>query len=201
MNRSTIAFLVSLASITAIGLIVFAAISAGALVWLILGILAISLIMRYILAETIERITNSRYKMIELNYNHIERVMKLGYQPNRAGYVMLPAPQIDYEPDIPVSIAGVSPQALTEYRTDAENLVALSKQLILQGIVKDKQQIAPYNQARKVDYFRDVAIWMNAVRYLMANQMAEERKRGNKHLGTFCIAGTVEQLYQRLRQK
>ena len=200
MNKSTIAFLIGIAITASLALIVLASISAGSL-WsliggvIVLGVIAITL--SWIGVTLFGRLTESRYKMRSLQYDHVEKAMRLGYQHVHAGYVLLPAPRtVEY--DIPVSIAGVSPQELIEYRDDAQNLVALSRQLIARGDVKRSDQIAPYHKARSSDFFRDVQIWTRAVQYLLANQMAKEGKDGERHLGTFCIAGTVDQLYERL---
>lgn len=201
MSKSTVAFLISIAIIVAIGMIVLAAISVNALGWLIVGVIVLSLFalgLSHFGVKLLDGYTDAVNKRDAQRHDYHISVLRLGYQPIGATYIAL-MPPADYEPDIPVSIAGVSPQALMEYRADAQNLVALSKQLISIGKVKRNDQIAPYHKARSSEYFRDVKVWMHAIQYLMANQLAKEEKNGEKHLGTFCMAGTVEQLYERLR--
>ena len=203
MNKSTVAFLIGIAITAALALIILASISAGTLWSLIGGVIALGVIMiglSWIGVTLFARLTESRYKMRSLQYDHIESVMRLGYQPGQAGYVMLPAPQTT-EYDIPISTSGETQSTIEAHRPDALELLALTKQWHATEKTSDKQQIIPHRYAKKDSYFAGETgfeRWHSGMIFLTLSSLADERKQGNRSLGTFARGCTATQLADRL---
>lgn len=132
---------------------------------------------------------------------HREKMAGLGLQSPRWGYVPLQLPPSTIEPDIPIAFpAGATETAVAPYNHEALEVVALSKQIM--GERSD--QIITYAKAKENNYFRGKAgyeHWNNGCQWLTIHQYVEARKQGQKHLGTFCMSGTVGQLYDRLSKK
>ena len=184
-----------------IAALVMAALAMDALWTLLLGFVALGLLiiaLARVGVSLFARYTDAALKRDTLRYGHIETVMKLGYLPEGGRVSYKPIPQIEAPTDIPVGIAGVTESTVAPYSEDALNLLALSLQWQRESNA-DQTQIAPYHVARKSDYFRDVAVWMRAVQFLLVNQIGTERMRGGRKMGTYVITGTVEQAYQRMR--
>ena len=194
-------FLIGLAVVAAIGLIVLAAIGAGVLGWLLVGVVLLGIVaigIANVGVNLFSRYTDASIKTRALQYGHIEYMAKIGYTQTGSGYVPLQLPEP--LPDIPVSLDGITAEQLREFKILAVNLLALSKQEM--GDTSD--QVIPYHRARSNEYFKDVAVWSNAVRYLLANKIATERykngKNGKKKEGTFMIVGTVGQAFEVLNR-
>jgi hypothetical protein len=179
-----------------LAVLVLVALGLGMLWSLIGGVFAVGLILiglSWIGVNLFSRYTEASIKAHTLKYDHIEHMAKLGYTITGAGYepLQLPEPPAD----MPVSLQGITAEQLASFKIHAVNLLALSKQ----EMGETSGQVIPFYRARENDYFKDVAVWTNGVRYLIANQMAGERYKGNKKIGTFLNAGTVGQAYDLLR--
>lgn len=200
-QRDPISILVVMIFITlALAAIVLVALGNGMLWSLIGGVFAVGLIaigLSWIGVNLFSRYTEASIKAHSLKYDHIEHMAKLGYTMIGSGYEPLQLPEPP--PDMPVSLSGITAEQLAEFKIHAINLLALSKQ----EMGETSQQVIPFYLARDNDYFKDVAVWTNGVRYLIANKIAEEKfkkgKNGNKKIGTFLFAGTVGQAYDALR--
>lgn len=201
INLSTLLLGVVIAS--GLVLIVLAALVADALPALVLGVVVLGLIsigLAAVYVKLFARFTDAVLKRKALDYDHIEHVLRLGYLPagNRYEPLTLPAP----EEDVPVSTQGVTGTMLAEYREDALAVVALSKQIMPR---QDKgDQIIPYHKAKVAhEYFKSgmgFERWQHGIQYLLTNQKVTERTqqgaKGIRHLGYYCIAGTIGQLYE-----
>jgi hypothetical protein len=181
---------------------VVAALAVDALPLLVIGAGLIGLIiigLARVGVGLFSRYTEAALKRDALRFGHIETVMRMGYLPEGRNVRYSPiAPQLDTPSDIPVSVMGETASTVAAYSEDAINLLALSLQWQREASA-DVMQVIPYHLARKHDYFRDVAVWIRATQFLLVNQIAVERLRGQRKLGTFVITGTVEQAYQRMR--
>jgi len=190
-------------SVFAIAALVVAALAVGAL-WLLIGGVIVLGVITIALARVgvglFSHYTDAALKRDTLRFGHIETVMKLGYLPEGGRVRYVPIPQIEAPEDVPVSLQGITAEQLSEFKIHAVNLLALSKQ----EMGNTSGQVIPFRRARENDYFRDVAIWTNAVRYLLANKIAEEKykegQNGKRKIGTFLMAGTVEQAFDALNR-
>lgn len=191
------AVIVSLMAIAALSAIVLVAIGADRLWSLIGGVFvvgAIGVALAAVGVALYSRMSASRAQREALLYNHAEQMAKHGIMVNdRRALSYAPIAQIEAPEDVPVSLRGVTPEQLAEYKIHAINLLALSKQ----EMGETSGQVMPFYRARANPYFEDVEIWSNAVRYLVANSIAVERykqgKNGKKKEGTFLTSGTVGQ--------
>jgi hypothetical protein len=201
-------FLAAIVVITAITLIVFAAITAGTLSTLIFGVVVLGLIsigLATVGVNLFARYAEAQWKRDNLKLTHIERMADRGFLVSGRGvptYLALQPPEI--ENDVPVGTSGVTNSTVDIYRDVAVELVALSKQ-IMPG--KDKaDQIATYRKAKAGhEMFRGgegFTTWQHACQYLLIKQYCKEKfdeATGKKKLGTFVISGTVGQLYEKIR--
>jgi hypothetical protein len=190
----------SFLSIFALMAIVALAIGTDRLVDLIGGVFAVGAIgvaLAVVGVALYTRMSASRATREELLYSHAEAMAKQGIMVNdRRALCYAPIAQLDMPADVPVSLQGITQDQLAEFKIHAVNLLALSKQ----EMGENSGQVIPFYRARENDYFRDVAIWTNAVRFLIANNMAMERYKGNKKIGTFLNAGTVGQAFANLNR-
>lgn len=190
---------ISLMAIAASAAIVLVAIGANRVVELVIGVFAVGAIgvaLAAIGVNLYSRMSASRAEREALLYNHAEAMARQGViinDPRALAYS--PIAQLDMPADVPVSLQGITAEQLTEFKIHAVNLLALSRQ----KMGENSGQVIPFYRARENEYFRDVAIWTNAVRYLIANKIAGERYKGNKKIGTFLNAGTVAQAYAALK--
>lgn len=157
---------------------------------ILIGLASVGVALVRVASDPIVKIMSAKIDMQHEMNRHDEEYLKRGYVPEYSGYKQIEAPT-----DIPVSLQGITAEQLAEFKVHAVNLLALSKQ----EMGETSQQVIPFYLARDNDYFKDVAVWTNGVRYLIANQMAGERYKGKKKIGTFLNAGTVGQAYDALR--
>jgi hypothetical protein len=183
--------------------IVLAALALGALWALIGGVVAlgvISVALARVGVSLFSRYTDAALKRDTLRFGHIETVMKMGYLPEARNVRYVPMPQLEAPADVPVSLAGITNEQLAEFKIHAVNLLALSKQ----EMGENSGQVLPFYRAKENDYFRDVAVWTNAVRFLIANRIAVEQykdgKQGRRKVGTFLVAGSVGQAFDNLNR-
>lgn len=189
-------FVLSFVAIVSLASVVIIVVTADALLPFIGALIVIGLVLigLFWVAVHLFRIwADAIYKLRNLNYNHAEQMVKQGYLFERGEYRQLPPPQA--ESDIPVSISGFTNSAVEPYRIDALELLALSKLEMGEA----SEQVIPFYRARSNPYFKDVAVWTNAVRWLIINQVVIERYDGRRKLGTFLRSGTVGQVYQQLK--
>jgi len=193
-------FIVALVIVTAIALIVFAAITAGTLPTLVFGVVVLGLIsigLATVGVNLYARYADAQFKRDNLKLTHIERMADRGFLVSGRGvpnYLALPKPESE---DIPVSTSGITQSTIAPYQEDAFELLALT---VSEPGARDSTQVMPYHKARKNDYFKDPAIWMRAVQFLLVNQIAVERYEGKRKLGTFVLSGTVGQAYDRMKR-
>lgn len=194
-------FLAAIFALLVVAGIVLAALSLNMLWSLIVGIAvagAVVIGLAWIGVNLFSRFTDAVLKREALRFEHDEHVMKLGYLPLSRGIMYQPIAQIEMPADVPVSLQGITAEQLAEFKIHAVNLLALSKQ----EMGDTSSQVIPFYRAKENDYFRDVAIWTNGVRYLIANKIAYERykegQNGRKKIGTFLNAGTVGQAFEAL---
>ena len=203
MPRRDVVFFICLIIITAIALVVFAAIQAAVLGWLLAGVIvlgAVSIILARVGVDLFSRYTDSRVKVLSLKLDHTETMAKLGYQLIGGNYQLLPPPPQE-EYDIPISTSGIVSSNVDAFLPDAVELGALSAQWHRGNNTKDKRQLAPYSIAKQDDYFKSgdgFVRWQNAMAYFCLKQIATEDKTGNRSRGTFVKRGTAEQAYQAL---
>lgn len=187
-------------AILTLALIVLVALGNGMLWSLIGGVFAVGLILIglasvgvalvRVASDPIVKIMSAKIDMQHEINRHDEEYLKRGFVPEYSGYKQIEAPT-----DIPVSLQGITAEQLVEFKVHAVNLLALSKQ----EMGETSQQVIPFYLARDNDHFKDVAVWTNGVRYLLANKIAYEKYKGKKKEGTYLNAGTVGQAYDALR--
>lgn len=133
---------------------------------------------------------------------HIEAMFSRGALPNNERYKLLPKPETEY--DVPVDTSGETATSIVSYRQEALELVALSTAWHKAEPQSDPTQIVPQRRAKEMhEYFRggDGFIhWQHGVGYLRIMQLADERRQGNRSLGTFAHSPT-EQLYVQMKQR
>lgn len=183
--------------IAAVVVVVIGQAIAGEQFWTLVGGFAVFSVLLVALAwigiHLFNRYTETVLKRDALRYDHAQAMVKYGLLFNGSEYKELAPP----EQDIPVSLNGITEAQLMEFQEDACNLLALSIQLM----GENSQQVAPYYKARANDYFKDVAVWTNAVRFLLSRQYASERYKGGKKEGTFLTSGTVRQAWEKMKQR
>lgn len=187
--------LVSMLAIAALSAIVLIAIGADRLWSLIGGVFvvgAIGVALAAVGVNLYSSMSASRAERERLRYDFIQSMAAKGALPNDGSFIPLHA-LIEAPPDVPVSLQGITNDQLSEFKIHAINLLALSKQ----ELGETSGQVLPFYRAKENEYFRDVAIWTNAVRYLLANHIAFEKYKkglnGEKKEGTFLYSGTVAQ--------
>lgn len=187
--RNTSLFVIAFIAAFGLVLIVLAAIAANALPALIAGVVVLGLIV--ISLSTIGvwlfvKLSGAKLKMNEESNRHVEAMADLGFLPRGGRYepTMLDEPE-----DLPVSLSGEVDSTIDAYRNDAIELLALS--CLEMPMKRDSRQVMPYYKARKNQYFADVNVWMNAVKFLLMKRIAHEERRRGKNIGTFLNSGTV----------
>lgn len=151
---------------------------------IMIGLASVGVMLVRVASDPVVKIISARLDMQHEANRHDEEYLRRGFVLDTSGYQQIEAPS-----DIPVSLQGITAEQLAEFKIHAVNLLALSKQ----EMGDTSNQVIPFYLARDNDYFKDVAVWTNGVRYLLANQMAAERYKGKKKLGTYLNAGTVGQ--------
>lgn len=188
-TRNTSIFLIAFLVAFGVTLIVLAAIAAGALAALIAGVVVLGLIL--IGLSTIGVWLFVKFGAVKLKIDaernrHVEAMADRGLLPRGGRYE--PA-MLDEPEDLPVSLSGEVDSTIDAYRNDAIELLALS--CLEMPMKRDSRQVMPYYKARKNQYFADVNVWMNAVKFLLMKRIAHEERRRGKNIGTFLNSGTV----------
>lgn len=187
--RNTSVFVISFVVASGLVLIVLASIVADALPALIAGVIVLGLItigLSTIGVWLFVKFGAAKLKIDEERNRHVEAMADRGFLPRGARYE--PA-LLDEPEDLPVSLSGEVDSTINAYRTDAIELLALS--CLEMPMKRDSRQVMPYYKARKNQYFADVNVWMNAVKFLLMKQLAHEERRRGKNIGTFLNSGTV----------
>ncbi len=200
-NRLILA-LVAFLAIGVIAIVVASAIGQDRLWSLIGGVAvlgAILILAGWVIARNIVvPLLDAKTKREAMHYDFLQGMAAKGALPNDGSFI--PLHQLEAPADMPVSLQGITAEQLAEFKVHAVNLLALSKQVM----GDTSGQVVPFYKAKENDYFRDVAIWTNGVRYLIANQMArevyKEGKSGRRKVGTFLNAGTVAQAFDVLNR-
>lgn len=180
-----------IAFIVAVGLllIVLAAIVANVLPQLIAGVVVLGLIgisLSTIGVRLFVKFSDAKLKIDQEQNRHVEAMADMGLLPRGGRYE--PA-SLDEPEDLPVSLSGEVDSTIDAYRIDAIELLALS--CLEMPMKRDSRQVMPYYKARKNQYFADVNVWMNAVKFLLMKRIAHEERRRGKNIGTFLNSGTV----------
>lgn len=191
-------FLLGLVIASGLVLIVLSAIAADALGDLVGGFFIIGLIVVALAAVGVWLFTKWSAAKIKIDMErnrHIESMANLGFLPtgNRYNPAALEEPE-----DLPVSLSGEANSTISEYRQEAIELLALSA--LEMPLKRESTQVIPFYKARKNTYFADVGVWMNAVKFLLANQIAYEKRSRGKKIGTFLYSGTVGSALDALRR-
>lgn len=200
-------FLISIVIVSAITLVVFAAITAGSLLSLVVGVIVLGLIsigLASVGVNLFARYSEAQYKRDDLKLSFIEHMADKGILVEGRGVptfkpLQLPEP----ESDVPIGTSGQTDSTVSVYRDVAIELTALSK-MVMPG--KDKaDQIAPYRTAKaQHEMFRGgegFTTYQHACQYLLIKQYCYEKMNGKRKLGTFVLSGTVGQLYEKIRAK
>lgn len=183
--------------------VVMAAIAADRLGDLVLGLGIVGLIV--IILASIGVLLFGKWGTVKIaidqeHNRHTEEMFKHGALPSSNRYKLLPKPQVEY--DVPVDTSGETATSIIPYRQEAIELVALSVQWHQSDPQTDQTQIAPERIAKKLhEYFRGsdgFNKWQQAIKYLQIMRLADERKQGQKSLGTFAHE-PVQQLYARMK--
>lgn len=188
-TRNTSIFLIAFLVAFGITLIVLASIAAGALAALIAGVVVLGLILiglSTIGVRLFVKFADAKLKIDEEQNRHVEAMADRGLLPRGGRYE--PA-MLDEPEDLPVSLTGEVDSTIDAYRNDAIELLALS--CLEMPMKRDSRQVMPYYKARKNQYFADVNVWMNAVKFLLMKRIAHEERRRGKNIGTFLNSGTV----------
>lgn len=190
--------------------IVMAAIAGGSLEELIggvakFGLVIVALAFVFVLAlrasaDPLEKIGNTRVKMQQEANSHVERMADRGFLPRNKRYepIALPDP---VEPRI--STQGDNNNTVAPYRKDAIELLALTRQwhTLVKNSWRDPHQIIIWRDAQKdsTGYFADFDTYHHALEFLFIRKIAEPWMEGDKNKGSRIIAGTLDEVYAKLR--